>query len=1035
MFRKTVVAHALTIAFSATALTVAVMQPAMAQSNATGNIYGRVDAPAGATVNLLNTDTGLRRTATVSADGRYQVTALPTGHYKVELVRSGAVASTVEVDLIIGQGVEASFATAAAAPGVQTVRVEGRRSRIDVSNTNNSTTFTARELAALPLAKSVDAIIQLAPNTSRADSRYEGGASIGGGGPSENAYYINGFPVTNPLTQLGGAELPFGAIAQADIISGGFGAEFGRSVGGVVNITTKSGTNNWEAGISATVTPNGMRAKEKDYYYGNTGKNPTTDNQLLRRANQNTSDGKTYGGYVGGPLIKDKLFLFVAAENLNTDFEQVINTTASDKAQTGLAGYRATQRQVRRHIEKLDWNITDNHRIEVTQIGDNTQRDVQLMGYNYATGAINRNVASAQHFYDVGGNSIDAQILKYTGNLTENLTLTALTGKSTSPHRNTFDNYDVNKPLYQVSQVTGAAGPGFAPGLNYTSPQFLTGNIVPVGAQDEIKSNRLDLEWKLGRHTLRAGLDDNKLTSLNAGDITAGGGAWSYRRTTTPNAPILLGADRIAVGAGAPAGSLAAQGYYVREAIFNTATNTYSNQSAQYLEDRFQVTKDVLLIGGVRVEQMENINGDKETFLEVKNQIAPRFSASWDVYGDSSLKVFGSAGRYSLQIPTHISVRGASRSLNTVKFYTYTGTDANGNPTGLTALTQPYSSNNEYYQKKDPLSVTAVDIKPTYQDEATIGFEKAFSPSLNFGAKVTYRKLRQTIDDFCDATPIDAWAARNGVSEKNYDGFGCASFNPGEANSFLIDFNNAVPALAGKTHTLVSLTAADLGFDKAKRTYTAVDLFAEHPYRNGWYGKLFYTWSRSTGNTEGQTLSDVAQTDVAATQTWDFPQIMEFSDGLLPSNRTHAIKAYGFWQVRPEWTVGGNFVAQSGRPKSCLGEYPNGFDASGKPLYTTFGYGSAFHYCDHNPSPRGSAGKLPWDVRLDLNLAYKPEFIKGVMLKLDVFNVTNRQTAQTVDEQYADGTATNTVSSTYGRVISYTAPRSVRLSAEYNIKF
>ena len=175
MLRKTVLVRALTIAFSAAAMSAAVVAPAMAQSNATGNIFGQVESPAGATINLLNTDTGLKRTMTVDPTGRYQVTALPTGHYKVELMRNGVSAGSTDVDVVIGAGVEASFGASVAA-----VRIEGRRSRIDVSNTNNSSTFTARELAALPLAKNVDAIIQLAPNSSRADSRYSGGASIGG---------------------------------------------------------------------------------------------------------------------------------------------------------------------------------------------------------------------------------------------------------------------------------------------------------------------------------------------------------------------------------------------------------------------------------------------------------------------------------------------------------------------------------------------------------------------------------------------------------------------------------------------------------------------------------------------------------------------------------------------------------------------------------------------------------------------------------------------------------------------------------------
>jgi hypothetical protein len=1021
MLRKTVVARALSIAFSAAALSGAVVAPVMAQSNASGNIYGQVDNGAGATINMINTDTGLKRTATVEANGHYLATALPIGHYKVELMRNGQVVKTTEVDVIIGQGADASFVANA---DVQRVLVSGRRNKIDVSNTNNSTTFTAKELAALPIAKSVDAIIQLAPNTTRADTRYAGGASFGGGGPSENAYYINGFPVTNPLTQLGGAELPFGAIAQADIITGGFGAEFGRSVGGVVNITSKSGTNNWEFGLSASVTPKEWRSRPKDLTYANTGSNPKTDNQLRLRNEDNTNDGKTYGGYVSGPLIKDKLFLFIAAENLNNNTSGVNLTTASSAAAIATSGWINQQQQVRRHIEKLDWNITDNHRIELTQLGDNTARDVQLMGYDYASRAVNGKVSSAQHYYDVGGNSIDMKSGRYVGSLTEDLTLTVLYGKSTSPHRNTYDGYNPTQKLYQIAQV----GQGFAPGVNYASPQVLTGTILAPGAEDQIKSTRVDLEWKLGKHTLRAGLDDNKLSSINAGEITAGGGVWSYR-VANPATTLTLNTEKVQVGAGAAPGSLAAQGYYVREAVFNDATNTYSNQSAQFIEDRFQITPNFLLIGGLRVEEMENLNGDKQTFLKVKNQLAPRLSASWDVNGDGSTKVFGSAGRYSVQIPTHISVRGASRSLNTTQYFTYTGTDANGNPTGLKPLTsRPYSVNNEYYQAKDPLTVVAQDIKPTYQDEVTLGFEKALTPSFNFGAKATYRKLRQTIDDYCDERPFDAWAARNKVDTSNWRGFGCASFNPGEDNSFLVDFNDGNPALAGKTHTLVKITAAEFGFEKVKRVYSALDLFAEHPYRNGWYLRVNYTLSKSTGNTEGQTLSDVGQSDVAATQAWDYKEIMDYANGLLPNDRLHQIKAYGFFDITPEWTVGGNGLVASGRPINCLGDNPVlPPDAPD--------YGSTHHYCNGKPSPRGTMGRLPWDIRFDANIMYKPAFFKGFSAKLDVFNLFNKQTPQTIDEIRETGAHDNTVLATYGRYLSYTPARSVRLSAEYNYKF
>ncbi|WP_332878173.1 TonB-dependent receptor [Massilia sp. S19_KUP03_FR1] len=1013
MFKKTVLVHALTLAFGAAVLSAGVIQTASAQSNASGNIVGTVEQPSGTTVNLVNTGTGLKRTVTPEANGRFQATTLPAGHYKVDLVRNGAVVNTVEVDVIVGQGVDASFAAAA----MQSVQVTGRRSRIDVSNTNNGVSFSARELAALPIAQNVGAIIQLAPNTTRADSRYSGGASFGGGGASENAYYINGMVVTNALTQLGSSELPFGAIAQAQILTGGYGAEFGRSVGGVVNITTKSGTNDWEVGGTMSITPNGTRAKARNGYYENTGKNPLTDGKILFNREQNKTDSQIFGAYVGGPIIKDKLFMFVAAEQTRTDRDFINLASSSTNAPT--SGFGTSDSTIDRYLGKFDWNITDNHRLELTLIGDTPKSDVELSGFNYATATRVGSVVSREHYSNIatqdGGNGGKAQVLKYTGNITDDLTVSALVGRNKASHINTYGNYNINQPLFQVTAPVAAR----APGISYVSPQVLSGNITAPGAEDETKSTRLDLEYRLGDHTLKAGLDKNKLSSLNAGDIRAGGGLYTYRvlpaGSTVATTINTGGGVRRAPGA---FGGLGVSGYYGQETLFSTVTNAYSDQDAQYLEDAWQVSKTVLLKFGVRREGFSNQNGDHETFIEMKNQIAPRFSASWDVNGDASLKVFGSAGRYHLQIPTHLAVRGASRSLFTNQYFTYTGVDANGAPIGRVNMAPAFSGNNEYNQSKDVKTLSATNLKPTYQDEITLGFEKMMSPSLNIGAKATYRTLGATIDDFCDSRPVAAWAERNKVDTSNYGGFGCANFNPGEANTFLVDF-----AGNGK-YTSVNLSKEDLGFPDTKRTYTAVDLFAEHPYRNGWYAKVNYTWSKSKGNTEGQTLSDIAQTDVAATQAWDFPELMEGAFGYLPNDRTHQLKAYGFYEISSQFIIGANGLIATGRPKNCLGNNDVA-DAD-------FLYGSAYHYCNGAPSPRGALGRLPTDVRLDANLIFRPEVVKGLSFKWDIYNVFNRQATQTIDEVYNSG---STVSPTYGRTISYTAPRTMRFSAEYNHKF
>ena len=397
------------------------------------------------------------------------------------------------------------------------------------------------------------------------------------------------------------------------------------------------------------------------------------------------------------------------------------------------------------------------------------------------------------------------------------------------------------------------------------------------------------------------------------------------------------------------------------------------------------------------------------------------------------MKIFGNLGRYHVPLPTNVAVRGAGSSLNAQTDYVYTGIDANGMPTGLTAISPFYSANNELGQAKDPREVAAQDMKGNFQDELAFGFEQAVSKNLNIGAKVTYRTLRTAIDDHCDDRPFYAWAARNGVDASNWAGYNCALFNPGEDNTFNLDLNGD-----GKLES-IHLTAADLGFPPVDRKYIALDLFAEHPFDGKWYGKATYTFSRNEGNFEGQLLSDIGQADVSTSQAFDFPEFSVNSQGPLPNQRKHQVKLFGYYQLTPEWGFGGNFLWASGRPRNCIGNAPApvGSDAPfvpGDPVTNYSGYGSAYFFCQGQPSPRGSLGELDADMKLDLNFIYKPGFAKGLSLKMDVFNVFNNQSVEAIEERmHARGSSS--INTTYGQVQSYTAPRSVKLTASYDYKF
>lgn len=1020
-FKRTVFAHAVLLAIAATVST-----GALAQSNTTGNIFGQ--ATAGATsVVIQNVATGAKRTLTPDANGRFQATAMPPGQYKVDSINGSAVAGTSSVDVSIGQGAEVLFAAGAS---LSTVQVVGTRARIDVSSANDGATFTAKQLAALPVGKNVEAIIQLAPNTTRADTRFAGGASFGGGAVSENSYYINGFPVVNPLTGLGASQLPFGAIQEAQILTGGFGAEFGRSVGGVVNVITKSGTNNWLAGASVSMSPNSLRSKPKDIYYIDTTKynggatyNASTDGTLRLSRAENTTDARSVSGYIGGPLIQDKLFFFGAIEKNVNDrgFVNGFRVGTSNAAN----GWRSNVTTTDRYIYKLDWQLTDNHRLEATLLGDTPVEKIADSGFDYVTRSRVGGVTSEQTLTNIDSNGGETKMFKYTGNLTPDLTLTALTGRTTSKHLNEFPGYDAGKVLFSNISLPADR----APGLNYIDPQPIQGNVLAPGSEDVVDSYRVDVEWVLGKHTVRAGIDQTKVNSFNAGEFKAGGGTWTFLKTDTPGAVL-----EQTGGTSAPTNStgspLGAQGYFADKTLFTTVTTAIGEQTAQYIEDKYQVTKDLLLIAGVRRESFKNIADSGKVFLDNEPQILPRLAAAWDVNGDASLKVFGTWGRYSVPIPTHIAVRTAGRSTYTDQYFTYTGLDASGAPTGLAKLSEPLSGNNEFGQDKVLETLSAVGLKPSFSDDITLGFEKAFTKEYNIGGKLTYRALKSTIDDFCDVRPFEKYAAKNGIAITDpLWGNTCQTFNPGVDNTFKVNYSGDASNL-----TTVALTAEDQGFDKVKRLYKAVDLFVEHPLRNGWYGKLNYTWSRNEGNTEGQVRSDNGQADVAVTSVWDYPELMKGADGLLPNDRTHQIKAYGFLEVTNEWGVGVNLLLASGRPRSCLGYEPNP-GATGSP-----GYRNQTYYClgtvrtKNVLTTRGDQGNLPWDNRLDLNLSYKPSAIKGVELKVDVFNVFDAQVAQNVTEGY-NVRSGGRVATNYEAPISLTAPRSMKFTASYDYKF
>ena len=1024
VFRKTVVARALVVAFGVVAVSGGISTSVFAQSNATGTIYGQVEA--GASLVVTNLDSGSKRTFTVDASGRYTIPSMTTGRYKVEASKGANVIGVQEVEVKLGQGVEVSFAAS-----LGTVQVTGQRG-IDATASGSTTTFTANELSKIPVASTVASVIQLAPNTTKGDPRYGGvnAPSFGGAGASENAYFINGFPVTNTYVQTGFTQLPFNSLAQAQILTGGYGAEFGRSTGGVVNLITKKGTNDFVFGVGYSVSPSNLRAREKDNYFPVTGdpQNVATDGKLRYYNGANQLDSSSRSVYFGGPLIQDKLFAYIAYEDVKSQYSSI--RRGSDQATTASGMSAAWQERIiddPRFLMKLDWNITDNNLLEYTKINQDVTRKYTYYGFDYSTlqrtdvaagGTIDKNwnstLGTLAPFAPAGAH---LDIMKYTGYLSDNLTLQAVVGRSHTDITQTPVGFN---PAF--SQISSSASTQYAPFGAYAHPQSQSGSLLVDGASDSNKGYRVDLEWKVNdSHIVRTGVDRNDIRATN-GQSLAGGPMFIYGFTKTPGT--LLNVYNTSTLSSVAGNAAAAAGYYVTQQYTSSGSSPSTVQNALFIEDKWLITDRLLLTLGLRNEGFDNKNGDGESFLNLPKQLAPRAGVAWDVNGDSSLKVFGTAGRYQLPVPTNVAIRQLGSSTYTKQDMAYGGVDANGRPINTVPLSPVYSSNNEFGQAKDFRDYINPNLKANSQDEYALGFEKAISKSLNVGAKVTYRKMGSTIDDLCDNRGLIAYAIRNGLPTATASAdANCRLFNPGIDNTFLFDF------YGNGTRQAALVTNADMGnFPSAVRTYKALDLYAEHPFDGKWYGKVNYTWSESRGNMEGQLNSDLAQADVAATVSWDFPEIMANSLGLLPNNRTHQIKAYGFYQYNPEFGFGANIAAESGRPLNCFGNAPNPL------VQDPYGYGNYFFYCGGKPSPRGTAGQLPWNYNLDLSASYKPAALKGFTFKVDVFNVLNRQTVIAQNETQEVAGDPTTISYVYGYQ-QFSAPRSIQLSFLYDYKF
>lgn len=978
------------------------MSSVLAQQSA-GSISGR--AAKGDTVSIENRLININRTLRIDSDGSWQVPQLPPGTYQVTLTRANGKKETVSVIVTAGQGANASFADST----TQTITVTGSAIRtIDVSSVASAFSLSAAEIQRIPVAQNVTAVTLLSPGTVQGDGRFGNLPSIGGASVAENAYYVNGFNVTNILKGIAFNEVPFQGIGSIAVRNSGYGAEYGRSLGGVISVTTKRGTNEWTGGGMVSIVPNSLRGSSvwASQTFIDTGTGPQGTGKYVLVDRPGRTDLTEVNLYGGGPIIKDKLFVFGLVQAARTEIDTYgLSTQSYEKSSTP------------QYLVKLDWQITDKHLVELTAFNDKQKRKVDsyvsLAPYETPRGA-----GTGLDEYETGGQNT---IAKYTGYLTDDLTLSALYGVGNYSRKTTIAAatcpavYDGRSgPLLYLGCWSEAAGIA----------------VDDPNAKDKRTAFRIDLEYNLGKHTLRAGLDNEVVDTVD-GSVYTGG---FYDRLFTLAAGGSIGGTGYTNTTGAPID-------YIRSRVFRNGGAFKTKNSAWYVQDDWQLTPNVVVNLGVRNESFENQNDKGQAFIKVTNTWAPRFGASWDVAGDGKMKLYGNAGRYYIPVYANTNVRLSGAETFYTDYFAFNGTfstDGRSVPGRGAQLGNRVVTSDG--QPKDPRTVVDPNIKPLFQDEFILGFQQALADRWSYGVKFTTRKLKSAIDDICEGALSEEWALANGYTPAqaaNIGGTisGCFLYNVGGNLTANVDLNDT-GAL-----TPVTIPASALFLPKPKRIYNAFEFTLERQWDKKWSAQFSYVLAFNKGNTEGYVKSDNGQDDAGITQDFDHPGLMEGADGYLPNDRRHTFKFNGAYAVTDELRIGATLVVTSGRPRNCFGNYPDapGVDANGNaypagPLARDDSdlYGAASFYCDGKLNPRGSIGRLPWTQNLGLQLTYTPVRVKGLTLSVDVLNVLNKRGVRAVDEA-GEVDAPGSVNPTYQRPVlaGLQAARSVRLTAGY----